>query len=93
MEKYECAIIINPYMDENKQVTLVNKIKNDILMSGHLFEFNKLGKKKLAYEIKGMLYAFYYQFSFIGDKMLVEELDRFFRTDDNILKFIIMKAE
>lgn len=52
-----------------------------------------LGIRKLAYNIKENDRAFYIRFEFTDRADNITELERYFRINDNILKFIIIKKE
>ena len=51
----------------------------------------KMGKKKLAYEMKKNTEGWYLVFTFWLPSELIPELERVYRIDDNILKFITVR--
>jgi small subunit ribosomal protein S6 len=46
------------------------------------------GGKKLAYEIKKKARGYYVRLDYCGSGILVNEIERFFRIDDRILKYM-----
>ena len=49
---------------------------------------NKVGKKKLAYETKECTEGWYTVFTYIVDPDLIPELEKMFRTDKSIIKYM-----
>lgn len=103
-KKYEAIIIVDSALNEetlDKFISIkygeeiiarynepVNKIRFD---GREEIEVNKMGLKKLTYEVKGHTYGYFYQFTFWATKDNIDELERIFRIDDNILKFMIVR--
>ena len=50
-----------------------------------------MGEKQLAYEIKSNKTGYYVIFTWQGTIEQLQELERLFRIDDNVLKFISVK--
>jgi len=51
------------------------------------------GSKKLAYEIKKKKRGYYFRLDFCGTGPLVDEMERFFKIDDRILKYMTVLLE
>ncbi len=51
------------------------------------------GNRKLAYEIKKKVRGYYVRIDYCGMGSLVNEMERFFRIDDKILKFMTVLLE
>ncbi len=84
MNKYESIIILKPdYKEEEKQEILDFCKKH---MKG--IKYEELGKKELAYEVKGYNEGYYIQFEFNKNEKKITE---FFKNNLTILKFIIVK--
>ena len=56
-------------------------------------EFEELGTKKLAYDIKGQKEGFYIRYEFEGVENTVTQLESYFRINNNILKFITIRHD
>ena len=93
MNKYESVIIINPSVDEETMKTLVTKYTDIINNEGKVETVNEIGKKRLAYEIMKNKEGFYIVFNFEAKPELIAELERNYRIDDNVMKFITIKKE
>ena len=93
MKKYESIIIVAPTIDEEKQKEIENKYSELINENGKLESFNNLGKKKLAYEVKGNIAGIYMQWFFESTENGVAEIESQYKNDDNVLKFIIVRTE
>ncbi len=95
MRKYETIFISNSDLQEKKQKELFEKAQNIVTQQGgEVIDFDEWGNKKLAYEIKKKSHGFYVCMTYGGSGEVVDELERIFRLDDNILKFMtILKNE
>ena len=93
MNKYESVIIINPSVDEESMEALINKYTDLINNEGKVESVNELGKRRLAYEIMKNREGFYTVFNFEAKPELIAELERNYRIDDSVMKFITIKKE
>ncbi len=95
MRKYETIFISNSDLQEKRQKDLFEKAQNVITQQGGaIIDFDEWGNKKLAYEIKKKSHGFYVCMTYAGNGEIVDELERIFRLDDNIMKFMtILKNE
>ena len=89
MRKYETVFISHPDLQEQARKELFEKVKNIVAKeNGILVDFDDWGNKKLAYEIRKNTRGHYVCMTFGGDGDTVNELERIFRLDDSILKFM-----
>ena len=58
-----------------------------------LTKSNFIGLKKLAYEVRKNKSGYFFDYHFKAKKDDIPELERLYRQDDNILKFIVIKTE
>ena len=93
MNKYESVIIINPSVEEEAMKALVTKYTDIINNEGKVESVNEIGKKRLAYEIMKNKEGFYTVFNFEAKPELIAELERNYRIDDKVMKFITVKKE
>ena len=93
MNKYESIIIINPNLTEEALKALESKFTGLINEHGKVESVENMGKKRLAYEVKGNEEAFYMLFNFEAKPDFIAELERIYRITDDILKFITVKKE
>ena len=93
MNKYESVIIINPSVDDEGIKALIKKFTDIINNEGKVESVDEIGKKRLAYEIMKNKEGFYTVFNFEAKPELIAELERNYRIDDSIMKFITIKKE
>ena len=55
--------------------------------------WENLGVKKLAYEIRKEKEGFYIQFDFVGTGTDIQEIEEYYRNNDNIIKFLTIINE
>lgn len=93
MNKYESVIIINPSVDDEGIKALIKKFTDIINNEGKVESAEELGKRRLAYEIMKNKEGFYVVFNFEAKPELIAELERNYRIDDSVMKFITVKKE
>lgn len=97
MNKYESVIIINPKVEDKKIKETINKIENLIktfkIECEQKLEIQDLGKKKLAYEVRGNKEGYYVIYNFYAIPQNIVELERVYRITDEILKFIVVRND
>ena len=89
MKRYETIVIIDPDLSKEAEAPVFERV-NDLIpqYEGFLIETDDWGTRKLAYEIKRKSRGHYVRFDFCGDGALIQEMERFFRIDDKVLKFM-----
>ncbi len=93
MVVFETVFIARPNLNEEEVAKLTEKIKATIGKHGGVFiKSENWGKKKLAYEVKKEKKGTYVLFWFEGDGRLVSELERSYRVEDGVIKFITVRA-
>ena len=88
--KYETIVLINPNSKINEIENITNYIKEN---TQNIENIENLGIRKLAYNIKENNSAYYLKINFTGFKKNIENLENYYRKNDNILKFITIKIE
>ena len=91
MNKYESVIIVNPNLDEAGVKALEDKFTGLINENGKVESIDKMGKRKLAYEVKKNKEGYYVVFDFEANPSLIAELERNYRITDEVIKFIVIK--
>lgn len=93
MNKYESVIIIKPNLDEQEIEGIVTEITDLINQNGKVTKVEKMGVKKLAYEIQKNKEGYYIIFYFEVRSEFIVELERYYRINENIIKFITVKHD
>jgi small subunit ribosomal protein S6 len=89
MRRYETFIIIDPDLSEEQRKPLLDRVRETIAqMGGFLIREDPWGSRRLAYAIRKKERGFYVRFDFCGSGQLVNEMERFFRIDERVLKYM-----
>jgi small subunit ribosomal protein S6 len=92
MRRYETIVIVDPDLSDDDRTTLFTRVKEIIPQQGGiLIEEDLWGSKKLAYEIKKKPRGYYARFDYCGLGGLVDEMERFFRIDDRVMKYLTVQ--
>lgn len=93
MNKYESIIIVNPHLNDVEIKILNEKIKCLIKENGNFESVEDIGIKKLAYEIRKNNEGHYIIFNFESKYDFIAELERFYRINEQIIKFIVIRKD
>jgi small subunit ribosomal protein S6 len=89
MRRYETFIIIDPDLSDEERSSVFEKVKDLIQQEkGLLVMFDEWGNRRLAYEIKKKSRGHYVRLDYCGTGKLVDEMERSFRIDDRVLKYM-----
>jgi small subunit ribosomal protein S6 len=89
MRRYETIVIIDPDLSTEKREPVLERVKDVISQQdGYLAFIDDWGARKLAYEIKKKERGYYVRFDFCATGTVVDEIERFFRIDDRVLKYM-----
>ncbi|MDL1964145.1 MAG: 30S ribosomal protein S6 [Deltaproteobacteria bacterium] len=89
MRRYETFIIIDPDLSDEERSPVFEKVKGLIQQEGCLLiMLDEWGARKLAYEIKKKSRGYYVRLEYCGTGKLVDEMERFFRIDDRVMKYM-----
>ena len=94
MRRYETVAIVDPDVSAESRGPLFDRCLEIInQQNGMLVELDEWGTRKLAYEIKKKTRGYYVRFDYCGNGNLVQEMERFFRIDERILKFLTVLVD
>ena len=95
---FDSVILLNKTQTIEELDKIVKEIEKQLnTENSEIIKFEYLGLKQLAYEIKEQTHAYYIKFKFyIEDydeerQQKIAELERFYRLNDTILKFITVR--
>lgn len=89
MRRYETIAILDPDLSEDGRAPVFDRLTDLIpAQNGFLVKLDQWGSRKLAYDIKKKSRGYYVCIDLCGDGALINEMERFFRIDDRVLKFM-----
>jgi small subunit ribosomal protein S6 len=92
MRRYEQIYILRPSLSEDEINTVIENTNQVITdEEGSIISIVKWGMKKLAYPIKKELQGYYVFSDFAATPAAVAEVERKFRIDDSVLKYLSIK--
>ena len=94
MRRYETIVIIDPDLSDEERKPVLERI-NDLIpqQGGFAVMIDDWGNRKLAYDIKKKSRGHYVRIDYCGTGSLVDEMERFFRIDDRVLKYMTVLVE
>ena len=94
MNKYESLYIITPELDEEATKACVAKFSGIVTANGGtVTEVNEWGKRRLAYAIDYKTEGYYVLMNFEADPEFPRELERNFKIDESILRYMVIRKE
>jgi len=91
---YESGVIINATLDDTQIDTIVAKFKELIASNGGDLKNTDLwGRKRLAYIIQKQKVGYYVFFRFEAPSEFILKLERMYKLDENILRFLTLKLD
>ena len=94
MRLYETIFIASPTLTEEQVDELVKQYEGIIAeQGGELLKTDKWGRKKLAYEVQKFSEGYYTLFEMNAGPKLVAELERRFRNNDAVIKFMSVRLD
>ncbi len=89
MRRYEGVVITDPDISEEQRGQVFSRVLDLIPQSGGaLLDQEDWGVRKLAYTIRKKARGHYVRIDFCGNGALVDEMERFYRIDDRVLKYM-----
>jgi len=94
MRRYETIFIIDPDLSDENRDPVFERLRDIIEQhNGFLARVEQWGNRKLSYNIKKKVRGYYVRLDYCGTGILVNEIERFFRIDDRILKYLTVQLE
>lgn len=94
MNNYESVCILNPNCTNEQIAEIIVQLED--LIKGFTTQpitIENLGKKKLAYEIRKNNEGIYLLTRFFAKIPVISELERFYRLNEKVLKFLTVKED
>ncbi len=93
MNTYESIFILKPTLNEEDVQKVIGKLEGIVKQGGELIATENWGKKRLAYEVMKEKKGIYILLRFRGKGDLITELEKNYRFDDNVIKFLTVKLD
>jgi len=92
MNSYETLYVIKPDLEDEARAALIQKFSAIITDNGGEVEsVDEWGKRKLAYAIDYISEGYYVLVNFKANAELPAELERNFRINDNVMRYMVIK--
>ena len=94
MNQYEALYIIVPTLDEESIKASIEKFKGIVETNGgEVTAIDEWGKKRLAYPIDYKTEGYYVLMSFASAPEFPTELERNFKIDETILRYLVTRKD
>jgi small subunit ribosomal protein S6 len=92
MRRYESVMVVHGDLPDEEVKAAVDKFTKIITSQGGLLVgVEEWGRRKLAYKIGTTLRGYYVMADFAGTPATVKELERNYRIDDRVIRYLTMK--
>lgn len=93
MRTYELLSIIKPNIDSEEFDKVVEKIEEAITaLEGKVLSADKMGRKKLSYDIKDYRDGYFVVHNFEIDPAQVAKFNRQLRLNENVLRIMLLET-
>lgn len=93
MKKYELLATIKPNLDNDEADKVVAKIEETVsTLGGSVINADKMGRKKLAYDVKGYRDGFMVTFKLNLGADKVVEFKRQLKLNENVIRTMFVEA-
>ena len=92
---YEVTYILRPNLEETEADERANAVAEGVKTRGGevLGDLEKMGKRRLAYEIDDVREGYYVVMKFRADPDGAKELERQMRLNENVLRALVIRAD
>lgn len=92
MAAYETMLILQPDLESEAEEEIIANLQATVTrFKGETLKVDDWGKRKLAYEIEKFNEGHYYLLQFTGPHEIIPELEHFFRVNDAVIRFMIIR--
>ena len=94
MNNYETVFIATPVLSEAQLDELFGKFQGVITENGgQIVNAEAWGLKKLAYAIQKKTTGYYFLIEFTGEGNLIEKLEKQYRRDERVIRFLSFRQD
>lgn len=90
---YETTFIVDAHLSNEQIESTINKYSKFIADNGGSIKLtDRWGKRRLAYEISKKQYGYYVYIRFDADGDLIQTLEREYKLDDTIIRYLTLRV-
>ena len=94
MRNYELMFVIKPTLEEEATMNVVASMKTVLENEkAKIVSENNMGRRELAYEVKGFKNGYYYLITVEAKPEAVKEFDRVANINEDIIRHIVVKVD
>lgn len=91
---YESVIILNATLEDPQIDSILSSLEEQMSANGvEITDIEKLGRKRLAYQIQKGKSGFYIIYRFASPREYITKFERALRLDENVIRFLTIKLE
>ena len=91
---YELMFIVRPDMPEEEVDKLISHLESNVTSSGGTAKnTEKMGKRRLAYSVRGFGEGLYVLLTLEGTGAMIHEIERRLRVTEPVIKFITVRVD
>ena len=94
MRNYELMFVVKPTLEEEATKNVVENIKKILLeQKAKIVSEKNMGRRELAYEVKGFKNGSYFLITVEAEPAAVKEFDRIANINEDIIRHIVVKVD
>lgn len=94
MRTYETIVVIDSLLKSEEIDGIIEKVERILKNNGgNIVSIERLGKKRLAYEIKKRQYGYYVEIVFEAPSSLLRILEKEYQLEENILRYLTVHLD
>ena len=94
MRNYELMFVIKPTLEEEATMNVVASMKTVLENEkAKIVSEKNMGRRELAYEVKGFKNGYYYLLTVEAEPSAVKEFDRVANINEDIIRHIVVKVD
>jgi small subunit ribosomal protein S6 len=92
MRRYETVFVVRPDLGETETKEVAHRLETVVAKEeGTMVKKEEWGIRKLAYDVNHFSKGYYFLFDYVGPARLTNELERYMKISENVLKFLTVK--
>jgi small subunit ribosomal protein S6 len=94
MRQYETMVLLSPDLEEDAVEERISSFEKHITENGgEILEIDRMGKKRLAYEINDQRHGIYFVVTYKSEDEIIKELERQFTLDENSWRHMTVRMD